>query len=221
MGDESPRPDATVRETAGTRDDGTAQRGMLVPDEVLATFGLPATQRGAALRALAEPSAPGAALGRGQTAVARFEMHALPPGPTTGIIRIELTVDLTTHAPYRVLGGTLAGDIYTGPLPDERWEVIGGTVGVHAPSGPPPQEPTPAQLVNNSLYLDAARVTEVPPIAGAAEAKLVDNGPRVFAMLAFLWPPATYQGAWTYGQGLFAWFPHVTLFMGWQPTPPQ
>jgi hypothetical protein len=146
-------------------------------------------------------------------------MHALPPGPTTGIIRIELTVDLTTHAPYRVLGGTLGGDIYTGPLPNERWDVLSGTVGVHTPSGPPPQEPTPVELANNSLYLNAVRGTGVPPAAAQAEARLADDGPRVFAMLAFCWPPATYQGAWTYGQGLLAWFPHVTLFMGWQATP--
>jgi hypothetical protein len=131
-----------------------------------------------------------------------------------------VTVDLTAHTPYRVLGGTLGGDIYTGPFADERWGVTFGTVGVPISLGAPPDEPTPAQLANNSLIVEAARVRAFPPSAGEAEAKLVDN-PTSFAMLAFFWPPATYQGAWTYGQGLFAWFPHVTLFMGWQASPPS
>jgi hypothetical protein len=217
MGDESARPDAVVRDTTGTRDAAGTQRRIVVPDEVRATFGLPASQRAAALAALAEPKVKRETVDRGETAVALFEMHALPPGPTTGIIPIELTVDLTAHAPYLVLGGTLGGDIYTGPLPDEHWEVIYGAVGISTLQQPPPQTPPPAQ--DAALYVTAERVRITPAGSGEAEAQLVGNGPRAFSMMGFFWPPATFQGAWTYAESE-AWYPCITLFIGWRASPP-
>jgi hypothetical protein len=57
MGDESARPDAAVHDTAGTQQDATTRRRIVVPDEVRATVSLPAAERAAALRTLAEPRA--------------------------------------------------------------------------------------------------------------------------------------------------------------------
>jgi hypothetical protein len=178
MDDQPVGPGAALFDTSGRRiKDGVVQHEA----------GLPA-----ALRAAFDPAEAGlvpAAPAEAETATACFELHS---GPS--VIQIQVTADLLTNNPYNVLGGTLTGDICTGPGPGLPWQVTFGQFG-------------------ESLRIFGERAPVDP--SESAEAEVVGSCANFIAILGFYRTPDSYPGVFGFNGALLDFY-HNTLFKGWQ-----
>jgi hypothetical protein len=122
-------------------------------------------------------------------ATARFELHST--GPKVAIFDIWVIANVHTY-PFRILGGSIGGDICT--VPTYQWVVTRGSFGPH-------------------FTIDAVQAR--PP--NAPQAALVgepDCYGMTMSVLSSFQPPDSYSG--TYGfSGVSDDFEHTTLFKGW------
>ena len=127
-----------------------------------------------------------------EVGTAHFEMHF-----GASVVPIEVTVDLSTNSPYRVISGAF---FFPG-IEFSHWRVIDGSVGFNLPDTSQFEQSSDA-LVLIAQFLP---LSSDPTEPGA-------DAPTV-TLLGWQRPPAAYPGVYSSGDGLFF---HTTLFMGWQ-----